>query len=261
MLEEIVKYLTDNKEWIFSGIGPWLIGGIVTVILAIARILYTQRKRKGLSVIRIEKNLEATVIEIDAETEPNIKDKLKITYEDQPVEGIYELIFTVHNLSQRPIEDVTLLFCFETLSDVDFIEIELTNEERRAEYTVTPSKFVQNAEAQILEQSPEQEPMLELMILDQNEAVLELGYNGNPNVLALHLPYLNPWEKYEDYLGVTMFTPKRLIVEDIVGKGVGWRTKYIDRTGYHRTLMKALVKMAFVSSYSIEKIRRFVHWR
>ena len=31
-MEAILKYLIDNKEWIFSGLGIFIIGGIISLI-------------------------------------------------------------------------------------------------------------------------------------------------------------------------------------------------------------------------------------
>lgn len=40
-MEAILKYLIDNKEWIFSGLGIFIIGGIISLI----KILINHHKK------------------------------------------------------------------------------------------------------------------------------------------------------------------------------------------------------------------------
>ena len=49
-MEAILKYLIDNKEWIFSGLGIFIIGGIISLIKFINN-LYMNNSYRGYLVL------------------------------------------------------------------------------------------------------------------------------------------------------------------------------------------------------------------
>lgn len=241
-MTEIAQYIQSNKEWIFSGVGIATIGFIFFVV----RVIYARYWRKQVSVIRIEKNLDIVVIDIAPELMSKTENRLKILYDDAPINGIYELMFTIHNLGNEPIENIILSFCTENFVSVDFTNITLTSEERISPFILTPPP-VDSVELCQDDSSNEQltvsDSEVNIKILDPNESFFETCYGGNPNVFALHAPYLNPWRSSKDYIGVTIISPEKLLIDTVVGKGVGWKTKYVDRTKSSRRIINFLVTL------------------
>lgn len=54
----MIKYIKDNVEWIFSGIGVSIIVGIITILLTIIKLVFTKRQSNGDGSIQI-KNIKA----------------------------------------------------------------------------------------------------------------------------------------------------------------------------------------------------------
>jgi hypothetical protein len=116
---------------------------------------------------------------------------------------LHQAIFTANNIGEKPIENVRLDFFLENLAPDDFLEVILTNAEEVQEIVAGP-----------------------------------LGQDFES--FAIELPFLNPRKEYEDYLGITIYAPKPLVVKTVTGKGLGWSTKYFDRVAYRRKIETSL---------------------
>jgi hypothetical protein len=134
-----------------------------------------------------------------------VKDKLQVTYDGRPIDELYQAIFTVNNTGDEPIEDIEITFYLQGFEEHDFLEAVLTNAEEIQKIKVSP-----------------------------------LGPDFN--AFAIHLPFLNPRRKYEDYLGVTLYAPKPLTVKAVTGKGYGWGTKYVDKAEYIDRVARAIIE-------------------
>ena len=224
--EAMSNYITFAAGIIFTAIG-WMIVRAIT--------------RNKPSIIRVEKVFDTSLIDIH----PRIRDKLRITYEDRPIEGFHEAIFKIHNTGEKPIEDIELIFAIEELSTVDFLEVVFTNTERIEEFTVlNPSKPKEDTEDSLAEH------VSKIMVnpLDYDPVALD------PDAFAIHLPFLNPYKIYEDYLGITLYSPKSIVVKGVVGKGVGWTTKYVDKTVYYEKVLQSLSNAASPVTFLAGKI-------
>lgn len=211
-----------KQQWWFtneaaSNYITFLAGGLVaSIVWVIGRII----SKKKPSIIRVEKIFDTSLIDIH----PRIRDKLKFTYEDHPIEGFYEVQFMVYNSGEAPIEDIELIFAVEDLSSVNLLEAVFTNVEK-----VEELKFFSP-------QKPDLDTVNDLPESNQDVIVNPLDYDpveGDPNAFAIYLPFLNPLKVYEDYLGVTLYSTAPIVIKGVVGKGVGWTTKYIDRAVYY----------------------------
>lgn len=59
-MEAILKYLIDNKEWIFSGLGIFIIGGIISLIKFIINRNKKASKKTNLDH-KVRKSLYKTI--------------------------------------------------------------------------------------------------------------------------------------------------------------------------------------------------------
>jgi hypothetical protein len=186
------------------------ISGIIVGIIGwlIARRL----TRKRPSLVRIEKKFQGQLISIDDQ----VKDKLQITYDEQPINELYQAVFTINNTGDEPIGDIEITFHLEGLEEQDFLEAVLTNPEGIEEIKVSP---------------------------------LGPGFDS----FTIGLPFLNPRRKYEDYLGVTLYAPRPLAVKTVTGKGFGWGTKYIDKAEYIDRVTRVIIEGTSPLGYLIAK--------
>jgi len=224
--EAISNYITCAASVFLALIG-WVIVRIIS--------------RNRPSIIRVEKILETSLIDIH----PRIKDELKFTYKDQPIDGFHEITFMIRNTGERPIEDIELIFAIEGLSSFDFLEVVFTSTERIEEFTVfNPLKPESDATAGLSESVPR-------VITDP------LEYDPvalDPDAFTIYLPFLNPYKVYEDYLGVTIYASRPMVVKGVIGKGVGWTVKYVDKTVYYKKVINALGNTAPPIAYLTGKI-------
>lgn len=42
-----MEYIKDNIEWLFSGIGVYILGGVITVLLFIIKFIFSNKKSNG----------------------------------------------------------------------------------------------------------------------------------------------------------------------------------------------------------------------
>jgi hypothetical protein len=221
-----------NQEWVRNeAISNYIIffAGILVAIAGWAILRVISRSKP--SIVRVEKFFEGSMIGI----EPEIRDKLKITYEDQPIEGFYEVKFMVYNAGEAPIEDIHLIFAVEELSSIKVFEAVFTNEER-----VVVAGPVE-AESEPDSVQPDTRNLNELSEFD----FVDL----DPDAFSIYLPFLNPYKGYDDYLGITIYTSKPVVVKGVVGKGVGWTTRYIDKTIYIEKVSNILKSTASPIAY------------
>jgi hypothetical protein len=151
----------------------------------------------------------------------------------------------ISNTGEKPIENIELIFAIEELNTVDFLEVVFTNTERIQEFTVlNPAESNEDIE----DNSAESESKIMVNSLDYDPVALD------PDAFAIHLPFLNPYKIYEDYLGITLYSPKPIVVKGVVGKGVGWTTKYVDKTVYYEKVIQSLSNAASPIGYLTGKI-------
>lgn len=206
------------KEWLFTEAGAayvaiafGLIGSIVT--------LFVQKflTRKKPSIVQVEKSYEGTLISIDAE----VKNKLRISYEDHPIEALHQAMFTISNIGEEPLEDIELYFFFEGLTQDDFLEVVMVNPR-------------------------------EMQKLPARPLGSEFEYFG------LTLGFLNPRKGYEDYVGVTFYAPKPLTIKSITGGGFGWSTKYVDKAASMNKAMETFINSTSPVANLILRVVRFL---
>jgi hypothetical protein len=194
------------------GISEWLTNEAVSnyvvfiagVLLGVIGWLIAQRlRRKKPSIIRVQKEFETKLVDIDSK----VRDKLEILYNGRHIDGFHQAVFTVNNMGEEPVEDVVISFHLESFEDVDFMEAVLTNPE----------------EIQELE-------------------IESFGSETDLGIFTIQLPFLNPRREYEDYLGVTLYAPKPLSVKAVTGKGYGWGTKYVDKNEVMKRISRALIE-------------------
>lgn len=71
-MQDIIKYLTDNKEWIFSGIGIFAL----TSLFAVFKILFfSNKKNKSTSMKQVNKGTSSG-IQIGIQNNYNSKEKI-----------------------------------------------------------------------------------------------------------------------------------------------------------------------------------------
>lgn len=195
----------------------FLAGIALSAIIATIRWLTT---RKRPSIVRIMKMYESSLIDVA----PQIKERLEVTYDGQPIEGFYDTRFMIQNTGDSPIENIDLVFAIEELSTMDFLEVTFSTTERIERFTV-PNPAEMDTEASC-----------DGSLADQsNTEISSYEYSSverDPDTFSVLLPFLNPRKVYEDYLGITIYSPKPLIVKGVVGKGPGWTTKYVDTRVY-----------------------------
>jgi len=201
-----IRWLTNeavsNYIVFISGIIVGIIGWLVARRLT----------RKRPSLIRVEKKFQGQLVSIDDQ----VKDKLQVTYDEQPINKLYQAIFTINNTGDEPIRDIEITFHLEGLEEHDFLEAVLTNPEEIQEIKVSP-----------------------------------LGPEFDS--FTIGLPFLNPRRKYEDYLGVTLYAPKPLTVKAVTGKGFGWGTKYIDKAEYIDRVARVIIEGTSPLGYLVAK--------
>jgi len=204
--EDWIQWLTNEA---ISNYIVFIAGIIVGIIgWLVARRL----TRKRPSLIRVEKEFQGQLVSIDDQ----VKDKLEVTYDEQPINELYQAIFTINNTGDEPIRDIEITFHLEGLEEHDFLEAVLTNPEEIQEIKVSP-----------------------------------LGPEFDS--FTIGLPFLNPRRKYEDYLGVTLYAPKPLTVKAVTGKGFGWGTKYIDKAEYIDRVARVIIEGTSPLGYLVAK--------
>lgn len=192
---------------------------IAGVIVGIIGWLIVRRlTRKRPSLIRVEKGFQGQLVSIDDQ----VKDKLQVMYDERPITGLHQAIFTINNIGDEPIKGIEITFHLEGLEEDDFLEAVLANPEEIQEIKVSP-----------------------------------LGPDFDS--FTISLPFLNPRSKYEDYLGVTLYAPKPLAIKAVTGKGFGWATKYIDKAEYINRVAEVIIEgTASPFGYLVAKVVDFL---
>lgn len=230
-----------NNEAI-SNYVTFFIGVLVTIVGgAIARRI----NRKKPSIIHVTKQFESSLLDIH----PRLRGKLKITYDNLPIDSFHEVRFMIQNLGDSPIEDIRLVFAIDGLSDISFLEVVFCNVESIEEYTVLNPPDA--GEGATVEASEAQQD-IQIDPTEYDPVALD------PDAFPVYLPFLNPRKIYEDYLGVTLYSPKPLKIKGVVGKGVGWTTKYVDRTSYHKLTLRVMTKVASPIAYLAGRLIRLL---
>lgn len=205
---------TNWVDWFRNeAISNYIVFAAGVIVGIIGWLVAKRLTRKKPSLIQVEKKFQSELVNID----PEVKDRLRITYDGHPITELHQAIFTINNAGEEPIKDIDITFYFEGLEGQNFLEAVLTNEE----------------EIQRIEVKP-------------------LGPDFDS--LTIHLPFLNPRKEYEDYLGVTLYAPKPLSIKTVTGKGCGWSTKYIDKTEYIDRLLNVLAEGASPVGYLTAKL-------
>ena len=184
VLRAILSWL--NTE---PGVG-WIVGVGGTVLSLV--IWWNSNKRP--SIILIKRVSQQSLISVN----PKIRGKLSITYEDQPIDDLYETVFEVSNTGQKPVMDVAIRFLFEGLGSADFLEVVLTSREGTHDWAIS---------------SPD----------------------SKHDSLTLEIPFLNPRKQHGHYLSVITYAPKPVTVTKVTGTGPGWSTRYADKAESRHT--------------------------
>jgi hypothetical protein len=238
-----MDWLTWLKNEAISNYLTFLLGVLVTVVGgAISKII----NRKKPSIIQVAKLFESSLIDIH----PRIREKLTITYDDLPIDSFHEVQFMIQNLGNSPIEDIRLVFAIDGLGDISFLEVVFSSVERIEEFTVfSPSD---TGEGTRVEASEVQQGIQ----IDPTEYYDPVALD--PDAFSVYLPFLNPRKVYEDYLGVTIYAPKPLKVKGVVGKGIGWTTKYVDTASYYESAVRVLTNVASPIGYLAGRLIRLL---
>jgi len=191
---------------------------IAGIIIGVIGWLIAQRlTKKRPSLVQIEKKFQGQLVDIDSD----VKDKLQVIYDGQPINELYQAIFTINNTGDEPIKDIEITFHLDGFEEHDFLEAVLTNSEGVQEIKVSP-----------------------------------LGPDFDS--FTVGLPFLNPRRKYDDYVGVTLYAPKPLTVKAVTGRGYGWGTKYIDKAEYINRVIKVITDRTSIVGYLVAKVVDFL---
>jgi hypothetical protein len=239
-VEQLKKLLLEEA------ISNYIVGIIAVATGAIGWIFSRIVNRRKPSIIQVAKLFESSLIDVH----PRIREKLAITYDNLPIDGFHEVRFMIQNLGNIPIENVRLVFAIDGLSDISFLEVVFSSVESIEEFTVlNPSDTGEGAtvEASEVQQDIQIDPTkyYDPVALD-------------PDAFSVYLPFLNPRKVYEDYLGITLYAPKPLKVKGVVGKGLGWTTKYVDATSYYESYTCMLTKVASPIGYLAGRLTRLL---
>ena len=233
-------------EWLSGDLAQATILLVVGAALGVigdllVRLIY----RRKPSIILIEKLVDTSLIEIHEEIHAN----LKLYYDERPIEGFYESTFRIRNSGSKPVQNVGLIFAIEQLSEFSFLEMIFTNQERISRFTVlieSEANLPEQQDADVSSQPVVGNP------LDQDFA------ERDPDAFPIDIPFLNPYRGYDDYLGITIYSPRPIIVKGVVGKGVGWVARYVDRSVTINRFMISIGRATSPVVYLIGRVLRLL---
>ena len=152
-------------------------------------------------VITIEKQKEVSLVEVSSDA----KDKLKITYQNEPVKDFHLTLFELRNKSDLLIENINLkLYLDEEHGKQKLYEIIIDDP---------------------LEDLRQPPPTVECVVEDKGE-----------HYLSIKVPYLNDFKNNKDSLTIKVFSPQPILVSHLVGGGKGWMSKFFDRVAFNKKL-------------------------
>lgn len=200
-----MSQLGDLPQWLTNeAISNYIVFIAGALLTSVIWLLGIRLKKRKPSIVLVEKLLDIEVLSTDDE----IGERLKIEYREQPITELHEAAFRIRNIGSEPIEDVAITFHIEGLASMSFLEMHVATREETQEILTLPT------DAQELQP------------------------------LTIGAPFLNPWKVYEDYVGVTIYAPRAISVEDVTGKGLGWTTRYVDKAEYVSQLTELLTRTA-----------------
>lgn len=190
-------------------------GLLVGLLLFLAR----QLNRKP-SIIRLEKQQEVSLIEVGRDA----RDRLKVTYRNEPVQHFHVTIFKLSNKSGTLIEDISLkLYLDEEHGKQKLYEMVIDDP---------------------LEDTRKPAPTVECVIEESGQ-----------HFLLLKIPYLNDARHNRDSLTIRIFSPEPIIVSRLVGGGKGWMSQFYDRVAFNRRLEQVVGDSNSVSSLVANVLR------
>lgn len=153
------------------------------------------------SIVTVEKQKEVSLIELSRDA----KDRLKVTYQNEPVSDFHLTLLEVRNKSDLPIENILLKI--------------------------------------YLSQDRGKQKLYEMVIDDPLEDLRQppagigcVVEDSGAHHLLLSLPWLNDARRDKDGLSIRIFSPEPITVERVVGGGKGWTVRFFDRVAYNKKL-------------------------
>jgi hypothetical protein len=208
--------MDDLKNLLLNEAFSNYVVAIITLLAgAIGWMLATILHKRKPSIIRVEKWFEGPTIHMGSE----IRDKIQITYEGQPIDNLHHSMLRIMNTGEAPAKDICLYFTLEGLGPDDFLEVTLTNINEVQQLTMNP-----------------------------------LG--SSHQLFTLEIPFLNPWKEHKDYLDVEFYAPKPVTVREVLGNGLGWSAKYIDKA---RPMKRVVDVMTSGTSGAVSVLARLVN--
>lgn len=198
-------------------------GLLVGVLVHLVRTLVPRP-----AIVQFEKQREISLIKLSHDAQ----ERLKVTYQDEPIDDFQLTVFELRNKSRRTIEDIKLkLYLDEEGGPQKLYEISI------------------------------EDPMEDLRVPEPTVACVT--EESGEHFLAIRVPYLNNARDHKDILTVKIYSPKPVRVLKLVGGGNGWMTKFFDRVAFNSKLdgivRESNSTMEFVLNTGIATVLR--RWR
>jgi len=187
------EFLTDkaisNYIVFLAGLLVGLLGHVIKNLL------------KKPDLIEVEKQKETSLISLSDEA----KDRLNITYDEQPVKEFYLTLFGFRNKADKAIENVELKLYLDT---------------EYGQQKLYEMKF---------------EDPLEDLRTSKSEVKCVVQESGE-HFLRIQFPFINCYKLNKDEILLKVYSPKPIKAIRLVGGGKEWNSKFFDRVEYNEKL-------------------------
>ncbi|MCP4112470.1 MAG: hypothetical protein GY749_44245 [Desulfobacteraceae bacterium] len=190
-------FLTDKA---ISNYIVFIAGLIVGLLVHLFKNIF-----KKPDLVELEKQKETSLISLSDEA----RDRLIVTYEDQPVHEFHQTLLEIRNKADKAIEDVELKLYLDT----------------------------KNAPQKLYEIKLE-DPLEELRI-SKSEVKCVVQETGE-HFIRISFPFINSYKRNKDQILLKIYSPKPIKIIRLVGGGKGWNSKFFDRVEYNEKLDRIL---------------------
>ncbi len=153
------------------------------------------------SIIRLEKQKEISLIELNSDA----KERLKVTYQDEPIKEFHLTLFELRNKSEKLIENIRLKLYLDEDNG--------------------PQKLYEMVIDDPLEDIRQPAPTISCVV-----------EKTGVHYLSIEVPYLNDSRNHNDSILIRIYSPAPIRTSHLIGGGRGWTARFFDRVAFNQKL-------------------------